>query len=41
MLCLYLYRIDENTYLKHKRMKVYSLETNSVVKRKWYDLILK
>ncbi|XP_025409607.1 solute carrier family 52, riboflavin transporter, member 3-A isoform X2 [Sipha flava] len=33
-------KIDENTYLKHKRMKVYSLETNSVVKRKWFlDLL--
>ncbi|XP_060849764.1 riboflavin transporter 2 isoform X1 [Rhopalosiphum padi] len=33
-------QVDENTYLKHKRMKVYSLETNSIVERKWFlDLL--
>lgn len=32
--------VDENTHLKHKRMKVYSLETNSIVERKWFlDLL--
>ncbi|XP_001946657.4 LOW QUALITY PROTEIN: riboflavin transporter 2 [Acyrthosiphon pisum] len=32
--------VDENTYLQHKRMKVYSLETNSIVERKWFlDLL--
>jgi len=29
------FRIDEKTHLKHKPMKVYTLEANSIIKRKW------